>query len=618
MAAKKQKPKRASFLRNLLINQKSVVMLFVCIFAVVGAAYLLRSKASPIIKAQIAGVIDRQGMPPASYQSVVDSYVVKLDWAEIQPNSASDFNTSKIDTEIQNAKAKNMHLKLRIYTGSGSPDWVKNLPVTTGTQGPVHICDPNAVPVVCGDIPHFWEKNVQDAYAALQTKLAAKYDAVEGDASVVQEVVIGGCTTIFQEPLIRQRGTDNITAFQTAGYTEAANWACEQAQFQAHMVWAHTRSSIALNPYDEWTGSGFKVNPAKTEQLIDYCRSVLGERCVLGNNSVGKKTTMDVDQACDVIGGSSWATLAPYSRLYTYIKCKGAPIYFQTEFADRISQNGYTLPQVIDYATSLGAGMVELPSGYANTTMTGIYIAPADMVTYDAKLNDRALHMTGGDPDLVITSIGMDPQQPTEGNQVIFKAVIENKGSVATPAGTQHDVVFQIDGATVAWSNSFTGPLEPGTSVTVMANGGPQGVIYWQATAGNHQLTAIIDNRNIIVESDETNNIFSQSVNVNALTPPPPPATDTTPPSAPSNLKVTSSDRRSVSLSWTPSTDNVGVTGYYIYRSGTADPIAFVTGTSYTDRAVTPNKTYTYKVTAVDAGYNESAASNTVQVSTRR
>src|SRR5207248_7488256 len=42
---------------------------------------------------------------------------------------------------------------------------------------------------------------------------------------------------------------------------------------------------------------------------------------------------------------------------------------------------------------------------------------------------------------------------------------------------------------------------------------------------------------------------------------------DTTPPSSPANLQVTGTTSSSVSLSWGASTDNVGVTGYNIYRS---------------------------------------------------
>ena len=62
---------------------------------------------------------------------------------------------------------------------------------------------------------------------------------------------------------------------------------------------------------------------------------------------------------------------------------------------------------------------------------------------------------------------------------------------------------------------------------------------------------------------------------------------DTTPPSAPSGLTATATSSSSVSLSWTASTDNVGVTGYNIFRNGVQ--IGTSTTTSYTDNSVASN-----------------------------
>ncbi len=89
---------------------------------------------------------------------------------------------------------------------------------------------------------------------------------------------------------------------------------------------------------------------------------------------------------------------------------------------------------------------------------------------------------------------------------------------------------------------------------------------------------------------------------------------DTQPPTAPTNLTANGA-LGSVSLSWTASTDNVGVTGYKVYRSAAAgftpSPstlIAQSTTTAYTDYVAAG--TYYYYVTAVDAAGNESALSN--------
>ncbi|MEK7075837.1 MAG: hypothetical protein AAB948_03550, partial [Patescibacteria group bacterium] len=54
---------------------------------------------------------------------------------------------------------------------------------------------------------------------------------------------------------------------------------------------------------------------------------------------------------------------------------------------------------------------------------------------------------------------------------------------------------------------------------------------------------------------------------------------DTTPPTTPTNLSATAVSSSQINLSLTASTDNVGVTGYRIYRGGTQ--IATSTTTSY-------------------------------------
>lgn len=82
--------------------------------------------------------------------------------------------------------------------------------------------------------------------------------------------------------------------------------------------------------------------------------------------------------------------------------------------------------------------------------------------------------------------------------------------------------------------------------------------------------------------------------------------TDSAPPSAPGNLTATTTGPTSVRLAWTASTDNVGVTGYDIYRNATGTPLASVAGTvtSYVDNTVAPGTSYSYTVRARDAAGN--------------
>lgn len=89
---------------------------------------------------------------------------------------------------------------------------------------------------------------------------------------------------------------------------------------------------------------------------------------------------------------------------------------------------------------------------------------------------------------------------------------------------------------------------------------------------------------------------------------------DTTPPSAPTSLAASGTTQTSTHLSWTASTDNVGVTGYDVYRGTTL--LTTVSTTSYTANGLTAATAYTFSVRARDAAGNVSSASNAVNVTT--
>jgi cellulose 1,4-beta-cellobiosidase len=90
---------------------------------------------------------------------------------------------------------------------------------------------------------------------------------------------------------------------------------------------------------------------------------------------------------------------------------------------------------------------------------------------------------------------------------------------------------------------------------------------------------------------------------------------DTTAPTAPSGVTVSATTSSSVSLTWTASTDNVGVTGYDVYRGGALAGTA--TTTSFTDTGLTASTAYSYTVKARDAAGNVSAASAAVTATTQ-
>lgn len=94
-----------------------------------------------------------------------------------------------------------------------------------------------------------------------------------------------------------------------------------------------------------------------------------------------------------------------------------------------------------------------------------------------------------------------------------------------------------------------------------------------------------------------------------------PPPVDTTAPTVPTGVNATPTSQTQINLTWAASTDNVGVTGYKVYRNGTQ--ITTVTTTSYSDTGLTAGTTYSYTVAAFDAAGNVSALSASVSATTQ-
>jgi endo-1,4-beta-xylanase len=100
------------------------------------------------------------------------------------------------------------------------------------------------------------------------------------------------------------------------------------------------------------------------------------------------------------------------------------------------------------------------------------------------------------------------------------------------------------------------------------------------------------------------------------------PGNDTQPPSVPAGLTAPTTTSSSISLAWTASTDNVGVTGYQVLRAPGASGGAFAqigtaTSNSFVNTGLAANTTFRYQVRATDTAGNVSAVSNTVTATTQ-
>ena len=89
---------------------------------------------------------------------------------------------------------------------------------------------------------------------------------------------------------------------------------------------------------------------------------------------------------------------------------------------------------------------------------------------------------------------------------------------------------------------------------------------------------------------------------------------DTQAPSVPSGFAATAISSTAIELKWTASTDNVGVSEYYVYVNDTA--LTTTTGTSFVHTGLVAGTTYNYRVSAYDAVPNHSAWTAPLSVTT--
>jgi hypothetical protein len=323
-----------------------VPLLLVAMFALVGTLLLVASNAlvTPTtvnIKRGLHGAMDSNSPPVTDMNPPVQNFVVNAYWNQIQPNGPNDFDTSSIDAQLAKASATSARVRLRVFAGRFSPDWVKN------QVGSIPWTETFDVQVGTYRLPLFWTPEFSARYNNFMNKLAAKYD----NDNRVAEVTISKCMTTYAEPMIRQQAdATNVKNALSAGYTYTADTQClKQNIDNVSANWSRTRFSIALNPFQGFNRPASDTPLTVTLDTMQYCRKVLGWRCVIGNNSL-RSTSLGQD----------------YEDLYAAMKAAGPPMYFQTATPQRIGDYQATL----DKAVALGAWSVELNAGYATYSKT--------------------------------------------------------------------------------------------------------------------------------------------------------------------------------------------------------------------------------------------------------
>jgi fibronectin type 3 domain-containing protein len=155
-----------------------------------------------------------------------------------------------------------------------------------------------------------------------------------------------------------------------------------------------------------------------------------------------------------------------------------------------------------------------------------------------------------------------------------------------------------------------TGPYnDPTFSASPLTNASNRILSYVDATIGKF-------NGNSTVLSWPPANPALQPITPTNIYKPQPLVCDVTAPSAPTNLVAGALNPTTINLSWSASTDNIGVTNYLVFRDTLPSPIATVVGTAFSDTGLTPLSSHSYRVIAIDGAGNLSGYSNTATANT--
>ena len=258
-------------------------------------------------------------------------------------------------------------------------------------------------------------------------------------------------------------------------------------------------------------------------------------------------------------------------------------------YKDGIEVGSVAKSGTIDMDTTIPANIGRNPDGsnHMDGAMDDVRIYNRALSTSDI----QALYAyTGGPPD---------SQAPTTPTNLSVSAVSSSQINLSWTAST--------DNVGVTGYRVYRGGVQIGT---------PSGTSY-----SSTSLSPSTTYSYTVAAVDGAGNISPQSTSAEATTQAPPPP-DTQAPTVPTNLSATAQSSSQINLSWTASTDNVGVTGYRVERCTGSSCTTFTQiGTpatnSYSDTGLAANTTYRYRVRAADAAGNLSNYSSIVNATTQ-
>jgi len=226
----------------------------------------------------------------------------------------------------------------------------------------------------------------------------------------------------------------------------------------------------------------------------------------------------------------------------------------------------------------------------SNTSYSVMNLTPSTSYSFSVKAKDASGNVSALSTTVnTATSATPDVLEPTAPVGLMVSAKSETSVSINWSASN--------DNVGVVGYNIYRGTILIGSSITTSYK--DEGLV--ASTSYTYTIKA----------KDAAGNISTASAPLNVTTIAPP---DVQAPAIPRNLVVSEVSESTISLSWDPSFDNVGVTGYEIYIGFTL--LATSAETTYIVTGLKPNTSYTFNIKAKDLAGNKSSASSTISAKT--
>ncbi|WP_024480294.1 fibronectin type III domain-containing protein [Cellulophaga baltica] len=245
---------------------------------------------------------------------------------------------------------------------------------------------------------------------------------------------------------------------------------------------------------------------------------------------------------------------------------------------------------VIDYEVFQDGASIGRTGGTATFEVSAL--APETDYNFTVVALDAATNVSAQSNNLSISTLALpDTEAPTVPTALIANSITTTSITLNWTAATDNVAVTDYE----VFQEGVSLGLSGGTTTFLVDGLTPE-------TAYNFTVAALDAFANTSGQSN--------SISVNTLAIP-----DTEAPTIPTNLVVDNITTTSVNLSWTAATDNIDVVDYEIFQDGVA--IGLSSGSVvFAVNGLTPETTYDFTITALDAAANSSAVSESITVLT--